>query len=200
MASQESPLLSLAPELRNRIYETVLIVGEGVDISSGRRPALLASCSAIRQEATKLYYARNHLTLVVKPNNMQAVASLFQLIGRENTSLIQLLILQVDGSVAANCFLTARGRAEVRFQPPEAWDEAAWYVFDGTGIDIHKVTIAPTIHDGSYDHGQAHLRRYLDLPFLLYMEVRRRLALQWEDDMRQALQRVAGRLSEKKEG
>jgi hypothetical protein len=61
-------LLTLPPELRDRIYELVIIDDD--DISVGPRhplprqgywqaPALLQSCRQIRSEAYKLYFARN---------------------------------------------------------------------------------------------------------------------------------------------
>ncbi|KAK4542257.1 hypothetical protein LTR36_006910 [Oleoguttula mirabilis] len=200
MSSQNSPLLSLPPELRNNVYEMAPTVRETIDIVNDPKPALLASCSLIRQEASKLYYACNHFLLIVEPNNMQAVASSLYLIGRDNTSLIRELALQIDGSVAANCFFTARGRAEVRFQPPEAWDEAARYVLDGTGIAVGSVTCAAMDPRKASMFGQTHLRRYLDLPFFLYLAVRGRLAYQGEADMSEALQRVSVCLMEEAKG
>ncbi|KAF7192719.1 hypothetical protein HII31_05945 [Pseudocercospora fuligena] len=48
-------LLELAPELRNRIYEDVLVENKRVPINKGLRPpALLHTCKQVRDEATKL--------------------------------------------------------------------------------------------------------------------------------------------------
>lgn len=81
-AAQQSLLLSLPPELRNRIYELVLIDEEFIPLRqdsedtkavtrAGQRvrkplvettieePPLLQSCRQIRNEAIQIYYARN---------------------------------------------------------------------------------------------------------------------------------------------
>ncbi|KAF2772040.1 hypothetical protein EJ03DRAFT_348852 [Teratosphaeria nubilosa] len=55
-----SPLFGLPPELRNHIYEDVLVGDVTLVDKTGRResePALLRTCHQIRQEALKLYYS-----------------------------------------------------------------------------------------------------------------------------------------------
>ncbi|KAI6910426.1 hypothetical protein KC318_g2514 [Hortaea werneckii] len=63
--SSESPLLKLSPELRNWIYEKVLISKRVVRLTDdmGKRiwsvPPLLQTCKWIRDEAMEMYYAQN---------------------------------------------------------------------------------------------------------------------------------------------
>lgn len=60
--SQDSPLLALAPELRNKIYRLVLVSDAAIDIgseSSPTPPRLLGTCRQIRHEATSIYYHEN---------------------------------------------------------------------------------------------------------------------------------------------
>ncbi|KAK5121504.1 hypothetical protein LTR85_005337 [Meristemomyces frigidus] len=62
---QNSPLLKLAPELRNRIYHEILSSSKPVILDAkaqGLRrpnPALLQTCLQVRTEAIGIYYARN---------------------------------------------------------------------------------------------------------------------------------------------
>lgn len=62
--NQQSPFLRLPPELRNRIYEDLLVSEEVVGVTSlgyhqWTPPSLLHTCHQIRSEASKLYYAAN---------------------------------------------------------------------------------------------------------------------------------------------
>lgn len=54
-------LLELAAELRNRIYEYVLIKDKTITVSRHRiaQPGLLRTCRQIREEARAIYYCRN---------------------------------------------------------------------------------------------------------------------------------------------
>lgn len=60
---QDSPLTRKLPaELRNRIYRLVLVQPYGIDVSRIRapnEPALLATCSQVREEALAVYYSEN---------------------------------------------------------------------------------------------------------------------------------------------
>jgi hypothetical protein len=75
-ASQNSLLLNLPPELRNRIYELVLVSHDLIEVDSNhanyevednleedkstiKEPPLLRTCQIIRNEATPLYYSSN---------------------------------------------------------------------------------------------------------------------------------------------
>ncbi|KAH9826243.1 hypothetical protein Tdes44962_MAKER03627 [Teratosphaeria destructans] len=60
--AHHSPLLGLPPELRNHIYEDVLVGDVTLFDGFGRcedEPALLRTCHQIREEALKLYYSNN---------------------------------------------------------------------------------------------------------------------------------------------
>jgi hypothetical protein len=74
--SQNSLLLNLPPELRNRIYELVLVRHDLIEVDSNhaiydtednveedkstiKEPPLLRTCQMIRNEATPLYYSSN---------------------------------------------------------------------------------------------------------------------------------------------
>ena len=65
-------LFSIAPELRNLIYEYALISEEAIDVdcfykSSHCRPtALLETCQAIRQEASPIFYELNTFRAVIR--------------------------------------------------------------------------------------------------------------------------------------
>lgn len=68
---EHSPLATLPPELRNRIYELVIINAKPIRVSSthhhGRTktwkpPGLLRTCRQIAAEATAAYYSRNTFT------------------------------------------------------------------------------------------------------------------------------------------
>lgn len=82
-ATQRSRLLDLPPELRNRIYQFVLIHDGCIDVLEGtdgtgittrqktkarprkavvKEPGLLRSCSIVRNEASQMYYALNIFT------------------------------------------------------------------------------------------------------------------------------------------
>ena len=58
---QESPLLALAAELRNRIYRYALASGVPIDVSTTNTTsaALLATCHEIRGEAIGIYFSEN---------------------------------------------------------------------------------------------------------------------------------------------
>ena len=62
---QECRLLSLAPEIRNRIYRYVLVEDEDSDIiidsdhALPAHPSLLHTCRQIRHEASEIYFAEN---------------------------------------------------------------------------------------------------------------------------------------------
>lgn len=61
-------LLTIPPELRNRIYEEVLVEEKKIDLShkDTKPPGLLSTCRQIRDEARKIWYFQNkfHLTVI----------------------------------------------------------------------------------------------------------------------------------------
>ena len=67
----ESPLLSLPPEIRNRIYRAVLVDEEGPiyvkpDEKLPAAPGLLQTCRVIRKEAITIYYQENRFVFDVE--------------------------------------------------------------------------------------------------------------------------------------
>ena len=73
MDSQESALLRLAAELRNRIYRYTLISDLPIDMSTTTATsaaALLATCHQIRREARSMYYTEN--TFIAKAYGMRS--------------------------------------------------------------------------------------------------------------------------------
>lgn len=62
-------LLSIAPEMRNKIYEHVLLSKHRIDLSQlphRKQPALLSVCRQIRTEAIAIYYNENKFSFKVK--------------------------------------------------------------------------------------------------------------------------------------
>lgn len=71
--SQDSPLLALAPELRNDIYRHVLVSDAAIDIgseSSATQPSILQTCRQIREEAESIYYHENIFAATASPYGM----------------------------------------------------------------------------------------------------------------------------------
>ena len=65
---QDSLLLKLPAELRNRIYRTALVSSDALDVTDKPRPtepALLATCKQIRTEALGIYYSENSFLLSI---------------------------------------------------------------------------------------------------------------------------------------
>ncbi|RMY39374.1 hypothetical protein D0865_12841 [Hortaea werneckii] len=63
--AQDSRLLCLSPELRNIIYEEVLVEAENIEIpKNGKliRPSFLKVCQQIAEEASTIFYALNSFT------------------------------------------------------------------------------------------------------------------------------------------
>lgn len=108
----QSPLLQLPPELRNRIYNEVLIGESSVQIHQpcndhtvkfGNRfpPALLQTCRTIRGEANQLYFGLNTFILVCEPlSSLRACAwtscltKWLLLVGEEARSLLQKVYIE----------------------------------------------------------------------------------------------------------
>jgi len=60
-------LLELPPELRNRIHRFTLHEGDGIDVTAQgyTRPALLATCHRVRNEALSLLYLENDIKVIM---------------------------------------------------------------------------------------------------------------------------------------
>ena len=78
-ATTECMLLAIPPELRNRIYDEVLISSYKIGLTNTeeertwRCPALLQTCTQIRREAAGIYYSRN--TFVISHHSGRFPAS-----------------------------------------------------------------------------------------------------------------------------
>ncbi|KAK3626265.1 hypothetical protein LTR56_019936 [Elasticomyces elasticus] len=77
MADQKScPLLDIPPELRNTIYDELLLGDDkAVRVSDRTRrpwhaPAILQTCALIRSEASAIYYSTNAFEVSIDPNNL----------------------------------------------------------------------------------------------------------------------------------
>ncbi|KAK5680346.1 hypothetical protein LTS10_007273 [Elasticomyces elasticus] len=66
MATDEKPcrLLKLSAELRNSIYELVLLSDDFIDIRTELQPALAKTCRQIREECIQIYYGRSRFEFV----------------------------------------------------------------------------------------------------------------------------------------
>ncbi|KAH9837400.1 hypothetical protein Tdes44962_MAKER08366 [Teratosphaeria destructans] len=104
MPGDSSPcrFLALPPELRNTIYEYLLVYKYGITLS--RRiigvhcmPPLLRTCRQIKTEASAIYYSQNDFTAIIpspSPGRDGAVWSWFEMLGAENCALIRCLHLR----------------------------------------------------------------------------------------------------------
>lgn len=105
-----SSLLELPPELRNYIYELVLVepstiklvtLRDAWDISKVRRPTMAGICKQIRQEALPIYYERNTFELYIGalspgmsgPNSFIFLRKWLGMIGAANIKLVKRVIV-----------------------------------------------------------------------------------------------------------
>lgn len=71
VANTTRHLLTLPPEIRNQIYQLVLVSEENIEISAARQisipeePGLLRTCCQIRNEARPMYFLQNSFTFSV---------------------------------------------------------------------------------------------------------------------------------------
>lgn len=72
-SAKKSPLLSLPPEMRNRIYRFALVEEDDIEIPSGgpfpSDPPLLRTCSQIRGEAISIFYLENTFSFTIEDFN-----------------------------------------------------------------------------------------------------------------------------------
>ncbi|KAK4544193.1 hypothetical protein LTR36_004403 [Oleoguttula mirabilis] len=102
-SQQGSPLLKLAAELRNNIYELVLIADSPIDTrdkKAAKVPALLSTCKHMRYEAAAIYYGQNTFSGAVglgdinqKRKSNLSIFSWLRAIGKEHCALIAKIIL-----------------------------------------------------------------------------------------------------------
>ena len=59
-------LRKLSPELRNAIYELVLLDEEPINIAKERQPAITRVCRQVRQECIAMYYFHNKFSFCTK--------------------------------------------------------------------------------------------------------------------------------------
>ncbi|KAK4549861.1 hypothetical protein LTR36_005162 [Oleoguttula mirabilis] len=71
--SERCALLSLPPELRNRIYRFVLVESDDIHVAATGplpvEPGFLRTCSQVRNESSAIYYKKNKFNFVVKNHN-----------------------------------------------------------------------------------------------------------------------------------
>lgn len=61
-----SRLLTIAPEIRNRIYRYALLSSDPIELTTlPKQPALLFTCRQIRSEATKMWYFGNEFKCLI---------------------------------------------------------------------------------------------------------------------------------------
>ena len=89
-----SNLLVMPAELRNKIYEIVLVSEGNVTISAAtKHPALLQVCHQIREEATKIYFSQNHFLVSASDSNVAVLdAWLSTTSGEEGSSISAFII------------------------------------------------------------------------------------------------------------
>ena len=91
---RESRLLTLPPEIRNMIYEHVLLGTTTIDINRHeelrQRTALLRTCQQIRIEALNMFYARNSFRVTISTEYYKHLLKWLQTV--QATSIGDLLI------------------------------------------------------------------------------------------------------------
>ncbi|KAK4500662.1 hypothetical protein PRZ48_008851 [Zasmidium cellare] len=77
-------LLTLPAEVRNHIYEEVLVESDNINVPATgmKQPALLRVCGQIRDEVTQMYYGQNIFTLNVQDYDGTAFAPFHKIMMR----------------------------------------------------------------------------------------------------------------------
>ncbi|KAK4888440.1 hypothetical protein LTR27_012663 [Elasticomyces elasticus] len=97
--AKKSALLSLPPELRNRIYTLALSSAEPVIISLSdglSKPSLLKVCRSVTAETTQLYYASNTFELHLAPRTSLVVVARLRTLGLKTCQAICAMVLMPD--------------------------------------------------------------------------------------------------------
>jgi len=95
---QDSRLLNLPAEIRNRIYHFAVASTESTHMRGGSlaRPGLLQTCKQTAEEATQIYFASNkfvaHLTALTLARFIYAL----RVAGKQNAALISDLVIELD--------------------------------------------------------------------------------------------------------
>ena len=111
-------ILDLPPELRNKIYETVLNSEEEIDITTDQQPSITKVCRQFRQESLGLYYSRNEFkfrTSSKDENALKPVTNWLQRIGPHNCLYLRKLVVSLG---VGNGFLVNHPR---RGRGQDAW-------------------------------------------------------------------------------
>lgn len=101
--TQQSPLLKLAPEIRNSIYllavkkEIDVEIPDAADISL---PPLLHVCKPIRKEAGQLYYLENSFKKTIRDGQLGSSVPWLGAIGTESCKNIKRLVLHYRPAVS----------------------------------------------------------------------------------------------------
>ncbi|RMZ07191.1 hypothetical protein D0862_04350 [Hortaea werneckii] len=101
---QTSPLLTLPPELRNRIYSLALTSNSKINPTKTgllKRPALLQTSHQIRAEATQMWFACNAFQLPLNPSHPTNLHNFLSSTGKANLAVLGKLELQYAVCVAA---------------------------------------------------------------------------------------------------
>ncbi|KAK4949022.1 hypothetical protein LTR10_012395 [Elasticomyces elasticus] len=97
MADQKPcPLLDIPPELRNRIYDELLLGGDkAVQVSDRTRrpwhpPAILQTCSLTRREASAIYYSTNVFEVSIDSSNLdRTLCAWLKSLGPQRCEMLQ---------------------------------------------------------------------------------------------------------------
>ncbi|RMY68459.1 hypothetical protein D0863_07098 [Hortaea werneckii] len=114
---ETSPLLTLPPELRNKIYLLALTSStKRVPTLTGRlqRPALLKPNIQLRAETTQMWSASTTFQLPLNPSNLSNLHAFLSNVGRANLGVLGGLELQYDHCVvqAGGCYTHPSTRQE----------------------------------------------------------------------------------------
>ncbi|RMY58255.1 hypothetical protein D0865_02706 [Hortaea werneckii] len=101
---QTSPLLTLPPELRNKIYSLALTSPSKLTPSKTghlKLPALLQTCVQIRLEATQMWFAQTTFQIPLNPSNLSNLHTFLETCGKANLAVLHKLELQYAVCAAA---------------------------------------------------------------------------------------------------
>ncbi|KAK5715099.1 hypothetical protein LTR15_010515 [Elasticomyces elasticus] len=93
MATDEKPclLLKLSAELRNNIYELVLLSEDSIDIRTETQPAIARTCRQIREECIQIYYGQSKFEFVTasaQDDTLDDIAHWLERIGPEHCRVL----------------------------------------------------------------------------------------------------------------
>lgn len=103
-SASSSPLLSLAPELRNKIYRLVLTSKEPLLVARttiSTHKALLDTCAKVRNEARSIFWAENTFHVVIDGNDVTPIIAWINSL-ESNARLITRIFLDIALSPEAH--------------------------------------------------------------------------------------------------